>query len=89
MLWSSLAAAQVEVAGERVERALRDAFVPVEEVGQQHDLQKNRPRVIYDSINNAVWIKLVSGSKVGCNGHAIQLHAYAATVQTWKAVRLI
>ena len=86
VLWWSLAAAQVEVAGERVERALRDAFVPVEEAGQQHDLQKNRPRVIYDSINNAVWIKLVSGSKVGSSVQAIQSYANAATVQTWKAV---
>ena len=86
MLWSSLAAAQVEAAGERVERALRDAFVPVEEVGQQHDLQKNRPRVIYDSVNNAVWIKLVSGSKVGPNGHTFHLHAIAPTVRAWKAV---
>ena len=49
------------MAGEAVERALREAFEPLT---ASSDLAKNRPFVKIDFFNNAVWIKAVRGSAV-------------------------
>ena len=54
---------QVEEAGERVERELDAVFTPLEAKGRAADLFSNRPSVKYDRINNAVWIRLIRGSK--------------------------
>ena len=53
---------QVAVAGEAVEKALREAFEPLM---ASPDLAKNKACVKIDFFNNAVWIKAVRGSAVG------------------------
>ena len=55
------------MAGEAVEKALRQAFEPLT---ASSDLAKNKPFVKIDVFNNAVWIKAVRGSAVGLYAHA-------------------
>lgn len=56
--------AQVENAGLRVEAALEAAYQAVTEYSELHDPKASRPALVFDSVNSAVWVKLVKGSQV-------------------------
>lgn len=48
----------------RVEAALEAAFQTVTDYSELHDTRASRPALVFDSVNSAVWIKLVKGSQV-------------------------
>ena len=55
---------QVEAAGERVEQELTAALATVDDYAHSSDMRSLRPSLVYDPVNNAVWIKLPKGSNV-------------------------
>ena len=58
---------QVEEAGERVEQELTAALATAEDYAHSSDMRSLRPSLVYDPVNNAVWIKLPKGSNVRCS----------------------
>ena len=70
---------QVEAAGERVEQELTAALATVDDYAHSSDMRSLRPSLVYDPVNNAVWIKLPKGSNVRClPAHCISFHSMFA-----------
>lgn len=54
---------QVELAGERVQRELEEAFLPLLAAHQAAgEAAKLRPSIAFDSANNALWVKIPKNS---------------------------
>ena len=50
-----------------MEQALTAALATAEDYAHSSDMRSLRPSLVYDPVNNAVWIKLPKGSNVRCS----------------------
>ena len=71
---------QVEEAGERVEQELTAALATAEDYAHSSDMRSLRPSLVYDPVNNAVWIKLPKGSQVRCSPAHCWVHPMSTAV---------